>query len=24
MGPPLIDIDNVAEALAYLGGEGFK
>jgi hypothetical protein len=24
MGPPLINIDNVAEALAYLEGEGFK
>ena len=24
MGPPLIDVDNVAEALAYLEGEGFK
>jgi len=24
MGKPLINIDNVAEALAYLEGEGFK
>jgi hypothetical protein len=24
MGAPLIDIDNVAEALAYSEGEGFK
>ena len=24
MGEPLINIDNVAEALAYLEGEGFK
>ena len=24
MGTPLINIDNVAEALAYLEGEGFK
>jgi len=24
MGKPLINIDNVAEALAYLDGEGFK
>jgi len=24
MGKPLISIDNVAEALAYLEGEGFK
>jgi hypothetical protein len=24
MGPPLINIDNVAEALAYAEGEGFK
>jgi len=24
MGKPLVNIDNVAEALAYLEGEGFK
>ena len=24
MGPPLINIDNVAEALAYAEGEGYK
>jgi hypothetical protein len=24
MGKPLINLDNVAEALAYLEGEGFK
>jgi hypothetical protein len=24
MGEPLINLDNVAEALAYLEGEGFK
>jgi predicted CopG family antitoxin len=24
MGEPLISIDNIAEALAYLEGEGFK
>lgn len=24
MGKPLINVDNVAEALAYLEGEGFK
>lgn len=24
MGPPLIDIDNVAEAVAYAEGEGHK
>jgi len=24
MGPPLINIDNVAEALAYADGEGYK
>lgn len=24
MGPPLVDIDNVAEAIAYAEGEDFK
>ena len=24
MGPPLINIDNVAEAIAYAEGEGYK
>jgi len=24
MGKPLVNIDNIAEALAYLEGEGFK
>ena len=24
MGPPLVNIDNIAEALAYAEGEGYK